>query len=176
MRATAFRRNRGQAGVEGDAATSREDGDDDSRCTGKAAQAAGGGTVAATPLFCRRGHVSGGFPAKRRADRGRGGGCDVDGGDGDVGRRTSDEQQLAEDGTVAVTPLLPAGMHFRRSPRATEGRPAQRRRLRRWRRRRHGRPALGQGGRGGWRVAGTEEREGGGGERWCSHGEGAGGG
>nr|BAC79584.1 hypothetical protein [Oryza sativa Japonica Group]BAD32136.1 hypothetical protein [Oryza sativa Japonica Group] len=47
---TAFRRNRGQAGVEGDAAMSREDGDDDSRCTGEAAQAAGGGIMAATPL------------------------------------------------------------------------------------------------------------------------------
>jgi hypothetical protein len=37
-------------------------------------------------------------------------------------------------------------------------------------RRRHGRTARGRGGRGGWRVAGTEERGGGGGERWCGRG------
>lgn len=36
--------------MEGDAAMSREDGDDDSRYTGEAAQAAGGGGVVATPL------------------------------------------------------------------------------------------------------------------------------
>jgi hypothetical protein len=35
-----------------------------------AAGVAGGSTVAATPLFCRRGRVSGDFPVKRRADRG----------------------------------------------------------------------------------------------------------
>jgi hypothetical protein len=47
---TVFRQNRGQAGVEDDTAMSREDGDDDSRCTGEVAQTAGGGTMAATPL------------------------------------------------------------------------------------------------------------------------------
>nr|ABB47018.1 hypothetical protein LOC_Os10g12790 [Oryza sativa Japonica Group] len=60
-----------------------------------AAGAAGGSTVAATPLFCRRGHVSGDFPAKRRADRGRGGGCEAEGGDGATGRRSGEEGEAA---------------------------------------------------------------------------------
>ena len=63
-------------------------GGDVGRCTGNATVAAGGGTVAATPLFCRRGRVSGAFPAKRRADRGRGGSCEAEGEDGAAGRRT----------------------------------------------------------------------------------------
>src|SRR5512140_3139562 len=59
------------------------------------AGAAGGSTVAATPLFCRRGRVSGDFPAKRRADRGRGGGCEAEGGDGATGRRSGEEGEAA---------------------------------------------------------------------------------
>nr|AAK50593.1 hypothetical protein [Oryza sativa Japonica Group]ABF97158.1 retrotransposon protein, putative, unclassified [Oryza sativa Japonica Group] len=60
-----------------------------------AAGAAGGSTVAATPLFCRRGRVSGDFPAKRRSDRGRGGSCEAEGGDGATGRRSGEEGEAA---------------------------------------------------------------------------------
>nr|AAT85776.1 hypothetical protein [Oryza sativa Japonica Group]ABF96888.1 transposon protein, putative, unclassified [Oryza sativa Japonica Group] len=64
-------------------ATSREDGDDDSRGIGEAAQAAGGGGDTTSRW---RGRVSGGFPAKRRRRRGRGSGCDAGGDDGTAGR------------------------------------------------------------------------------------------
>jgi len=53
----------------------------------------------------------------RRSGAGRGG--------GDVGRRTGDAAEAAGGGIVVATPLLPAGRHFRRSPRETEGRPAK---------------------------------------------------
>ncbi|BAD81873.1 hypothetical protein [Oryza sativa Japonica Group] len=63
-----FAGNRGQAGVEGDAVTSREDGDDDGCRTDE-----GRGTVAGWREYsgtnatgCRRGHRSGEFPARRR--------------------------------------------------------------------------------------------------------------
>jgi hypothetical protein len=69
----------------------------------------------------------------RHSGAGRGG--------GDVGRRTGDAAEAAGGEIVAATPRLPAGRHFRRSPRETEGRPAKRRRLRCWRRRRRDRPA-----------------------------------
>jgi hypothetical protein len=46
-----------------------------------------------------------GVPAKPRSSRGGGRRCDVNGGDGDVGRRTGDEQQPAGDGEVVATPL-----------------------------------------------------------------------
>nr|ABA94331.1 hypothetical protein LOC_Os11g36210 [Oryza sativa Japonica Group] len=70
-------------------------GGDVGRRTGDAAEVAGGSTVAATPLFCRRGHVSGDFPAKRRADRGRGGGCEAEGGDGATGWCSGEEGEAA---------------------------------------------------------------------------------
>nr|ABA98121.1 retrotransposon protein, putative, Ty1-copia subclass [Oryza sativa Japonica Group] len=73
-------------------------GGDVGRRTGNATVAAGGGTVAATPLFCRRGRVSGAFPAKRRADRGRGGGCEAEGEDGAAGRRSGEEGEAAGGG------------------------------------------------------------------------------
>jgi hypothetical protein len=51
------------------------------------------------------GDVRGDVPVKPRAGRGGGRRCDVNGGDGDVGRRTGDEQQPAGDGEVVATPL-----------------------------------------------------------------------
>nr|ABA95010.1 hypothetical protein LOC_Os11g41440 [Oryza sativa Japonica Group] len=73
--------------------------------------------------------------------RGRGWRSGAGRGGGDVGRRTGDAAEAAGGGTVAAMPLLLAGMHFRRSSRETVDRPTKRRRLRRWRRRRHGRLA-----------------------------------
>nr|ABB47062.1 transposon protein, putative, unclassified [Oryza sativa Japonica Group] len=52
-----------------------------------------------------RGRRGDGVPAKPRSSRGGGRRCDVNGGDGDVGRRTGDEQQPAGDGEVVATPL-----------------------------------------------------------------------
>nr|CAJ14988.1 OSJNBb0018A10.17 [Oryza sativa Japonica Group] len=174
-----------------------------------------------------RGRRGDGVPAKPRSSRGGGRRCDVNGGDGDVGRRTGDEQQPAGDGEVVATPLdagedaspvisprnggesrgkeeqlrrrekcrrkpegarpsrevrlevagkeeregRQAGRQLRGSPRETEGRPGWRRWRRRWRRRRRGRPAHGQGGRGGWRRPAAREREGDGGEVARDHGK-----
>nr|BAC06953.1 hypothetical protein [Oryza sativa Japonica Group] len=65
-----------------------DEGDGDvGRRSGAATEATEGGTVAATPLFCRRGRVSDDFPAKRGRSRGRGGSCDAGRGDGTAGRR-----------------------------------------------------------------------------------------
>uniref|UniRef100_I1QNP9 Uncharacterized protein n=1 Tax=Oryza glaberrima TaxID=4538 RepID=I1QNP9_ORYGL len=98
--------------------------------------------VPTRPRERRRGRRrSGEIRATPWLGRGRGWRSGAGRGGGDVGRRTGDAAEAAGGGTVAATPLLPAGMHFRRSSRETEGRPAKRRRLRRWRRRRHGRPA-----------------------------------
>jgi hypothetical protein len=44
---------------------------------------------------CRRGHASGGFPVKRRSDRGRGGGCEAERGDGATGRCSGEEGEAA---------------------------------------------------------------------------------
>nr|BAD11614.1 hypothetical protein [Oryza sativa Japonica Group] len=145
-------------------------GGDVGRRTGNATVAAGGGTVAATPLFCRRERVSGVFPAKRRADRGRGGGCEAEGEDGAAGRCSGEEGEAAGGGRRGGKRGATAGTRLRRSPRETEGRPGWRRRLRCCRRRRRGRPALRQGGRGGWRRPAAREREGDGGEVARDHG------
>jgi hypothetical protein len=68
---------------------------------------------------------------KQRGSRRRGRHCNIDEGDGDVGRRTGDAAEAAGGRTVATTPLLPAGAHLLGSPRETEGRPGERRLLRR---------------------------------------------
>nr|BAD11615.1 hypothetical protein [Oryza sativa Japonica Group] len=120
-------------------------GGDVGRRTGNATVAPGGGTVAAKPLFCRRERVSGVFPAKRRADRGRGGGCEAEGEDGAAGRCSGEEGEAAGGGRRGGKRGATAGTRLRRSPRETEGRPGWRRRLRCCRRRRRGRPALRQG-------------------------------
>ena len=76
-----------------------DEGDGDvGRRSGAATGATEGGTVAATPLFCRRRRVSGDFPAKRRRSRGRGGSCDVADGDGTAGRHTGAAAGAAGDG------------------------------------------------------------------------------
>nr|AAM93460.1 hypothetical protein [Oryza sativa Japonica Group] len=76
-----------------------DEGDGDiGRRSDAATGATDGGTVAATPLFCRRRRVSGDFPAKRRRSRGRGGSCDVADGDGTAGRHTGAAAGAAGDG------------------------------------------------------------------------------
>nr|AAM01061.1 Hypothetical protein [Oryza sativa Japonica Group]ABB47070.2 hypothetical protein LOC_Os10g15140 [Oryza sativa Japonica Group] len=90
-------RDRGQAGVEGDAATSREE----------------MVTSVGVPVMnssrpeteqwrqrhcCRRGCTSGGLRGKQRAGRRRGGGCDAGGGDGTAGRRSGEEGEAAGGG------------------------------------------------------------------------------
>nr|CAE05313.2 OSJNBa0056L23.11 [Oryza sativa Japonica Group] len=111
------------------------------------------------------------FPAKRRADRGRGGGCEAEGEDGAAGRRSGEEGEAAGGGRRGGKRRAMAGTRLRRSPCETEGRPGWRRWRRRWRRRRRDRPVHGRGGTGGWRRPAAWEREEGGGERARDHGE-----
>nr|ABA98456.1 retrotransposon protein, putative, unclassified [Oryza sativa Japonica Group]ABA98458.1 retrotransposon protein, putative, unclassified [Oryza sativa Japonica Group] len=150
--AATFRRNRGQAGVEGDAASPREEtatsadalarrpGQPEEmstrrkvrparatvfrRCSGeeevmpgmRAASWSRGRWWRRRPALRgrgrggrrrnrggnttgrRRGRVSGALPAKRRADRGRGGSCEAEGEDGAAGRRSGEERKAAGGG------------------------------------------------------------------------------
>nr|AAV32160.1 hypothetical protein [Oryza sativa Japonica Group] len=182
----AVRRRAGRTMGRRSARTNGEDDDGHRRCSG-------GGEVrprATLPLRCRRwrrrrrpvdwhggrgcrsgcrrdrgrGGAGDSVPAKQRSSRRRGRRCDIDGGDGDVGRRTGDAAEAAGGRTVATTPLLPAGAHLRGSPRETEGRPGERRLLRCRGRRRHSRLARGRGGRGGWRRSARGKEKGDGGE------------
>nr|BBF89734.1 BKRF1 encodes EBNA-1 protein-like [Oryza sativa f. spontanea] len=99
--ATAFRRNRGAAGVEGDAATLREEtatsADTQARRQGWLEMPEGARARREVRLEVagaeeregrRRERRSGGLRGKRRAGRGGGGGGDAGGGDGAAGRRT----------------------------------------------------------------------------------------
>nr|ABA99209.1 retrotransposon protein, putative, unclassified [Oryza sativa Japonica Group] len=68
----------------------------------------------------RRGRVSGAFPAKRRADRGRGGSCDAGRGGGAAGGCTGEAGGAAGGGRLGEKRRATAGRQLRRSPRETE--------------------------------------------------------